>query len=91
MTEQIQKVRLTNIAQPLSACIELDQTVLEYSSSLAVGKGVRFSKSRPSLDLFRHTAVYIDKVLKGTNPADISCRAACAIRFRREFENRQSA
>jgi putative ABC transport system substrate-binding protein len=44
--------------------------VIAWSAELTEA-GALMSYGANVVDLFRHTAVYIDKVLKGTNPADI--------------------
>jgi len=63
----------------LAKAIEKTPIPAVYSNSAVVEAGGLLSYAPSHTDLFRHVAAYVDKVLKGANPADLPIEQASEI------------
>jgi ABC-type uncharacterized transport system substrate-binding protein len=52
-----------------------------YNSKEYVDEGGLMSYGTDTIDLYRHAAIYVDKILKGANPADLPVQQATKFEF----------
>ena len=62
-----------------------------YPYRYGVTSGGLIAYGADTLDQYRHAAAYVDRILKGENPAKSSSASADQIRARDQFENREGA
>jgi putative tryptophan/tyrosine transport system substrate-binding protein len=52
-----------------------------YNSKEYVDEGGLMSYGTDTIDLYRHAAIYVDKILKGAKPADLPVQQATKFEF----------